>query len=121
MYVTDAINLFEAAFAENKEIRRLFGPENIFSRQIPGAKVELTASLDRDLILSFFPSEEPNVRAFVYWETPRLPIKKGQAVGEVRILNEKGELVAQGRLFAKTEVKGTILFVMKDTISRLLR
>jgi len=118
---SEAIRLFETAFAETKEIRRLFGPENMFSRQIPGAKIELTAALDRELLLSFFPSEEPNARAFVYWELPRLPIKKGQAVGEVRVLNEKGELLAWGSLFAKAEVKGTIYFVLKDTISRLFR
>lgn len=117
----DAIRLFETAFAEAKEIRRLFGPENIFSRQVPGAKIELTAALDRELLISYFPSEEPNPRAFVHWDSPRLPIKKGQPVGEVRIVNEKGDLLATGNLFAKTEVKGTVFFVLKDTVSRFFR
>lgn len=118
---SDAIRLFEKAFSEVKEIRRLFGPENLFSREIPGAKIELTAALNRELFLSYFPSEEPNPKAFVYWESPRLPIKKGQLVGEVRIINEKGDLLGKGDLFAKAEVKGTLLFVLKDTVLRLFR
>ncbi len=117
----DAVRLFETAFRETKEIRRLFGPENSFSRSVPGAKMELTAALDRELLLSYFPSEEPIVRAFVYWEEPRLPIKKGQKVGVVRISGGKGELLAEGALFSKTEVKGTLLFVLKDTVTRLFR
>lgn len=117
----DAIRLFETAFAETKEIRRLFGPENIFSRQIPGAKAEVTAALERELLISFFPSEEPNARAFVHWETPHLPIKKGQAIGEVRIVDEKGNLLAKEPIFAKTEVKGKFFFVLKDTVTRIFR
>ncbi len=118
---SDAIRLFEKAFSETKEIRRLFGPENLFSERSPAPKPSLTATLDRELFLSYFPSEEPNPKAFVYWESPRLPVKKGQLVGEVRIVNEKDELLAKGDLFAKVEVKGTFLFVLKDSISRILR
>jgi serine-type D-Ala-D-Ala carboxypeptidase (penicillin-binding protein 5/6) len=117
----DAIRLFEMAFAETKENRRLFGPENHFSRPVPDAKMELTASLDRELFISYFPSEEPNVRAFVYWDEPRLPIKKGQAVGEVRIVNEKGDVITKADLFSKTEVKGKFFFVLQETISRFFR
>jgi len=115
----DAIRLFETAFAETKEIRRLFGPENLFSLEIAGAKNGLTASLTHDLFLSFFPAEEPICRAFVHWETLRLPVRKGQLVGEVRIVNEKGELLSKGDLIAKNEVKGTIYFVLKEAVSRL--
>ncbi len=115
----DAILLFEAAFAEVKEQKRLFGPENLFSRQIPGAKTDLTASLKTDLILSYFPAEEPNARAFVYWDNSPLPIKKGSPVGAVRILSEKGDLLAQGELIAKEDVHRTFLFAIKDMIAKL--
>ena len=118
----DAARLFEAAFSEVKEIRRLFGPENLFSRPFPGSKTELKAGLDRELLISFFPSEEPDlIRAFVYWEEPSLPIKKGQFVGEVRIVNGKGDILAKESLFAKAEVKGTFFFVLKDAVGRIFR
>jgi D-alanyl-D-alanine carboxypeptidase (penicillin-binding protein 5/6) len=117
---TDAIRLFEKAFSEVKEIRRLFGPENVFSRQISGAKSDLVAALERDLQISYFPAEEPNCRAFVFWENLSLPIRKGQLVGEVRIATEKGEIIGRGELFAKAEVKGTFFFVLKETMKKVM-
>ncbi len=117
----DAIRLFEAAFSEAKEIRRLYGPENLFAREIPGAKTELAAALKEEIFISFFPSEEPSCRAFVYWDAPRLPIRKGQRVGEVRILDERGQVLAKGDLAAKADVKGTVFFVLKDTVGRWFR
>jgi D-alanyl-D-alanine carboxypeptidase (penicillin-binding protein 5/6) len=115
----DAIRLFEAAFAEVKETRRLFGKENLFSRAIHGAKTGLSAGLDGDLSISYYPSEEPEPRAFVHWETPNLPIRKGQRVGELQIVNEAGDVIAKEELLAKADVKGTFLFVVKEFTRKL--
>jgi D-alanyl-D-alanine carboxypeptidase (penicillin-binding protein 5/6) len=108
-----AIRLFEAAFAEKKETRRFFGPEQIFSRALDGAQKPLIASLSADLNLSFFPSEEPECKAYVQWGSHTLPIKKGQKVGELRLVNQKGELLQQGDLLAREELTGTFLHKLK--------
>lgn len=97
----DAITLFEAAFAEKKETRKLFSAEHErFRTQIPYAKFPLEAAMKRDVTLSYYPSEEPECKAYVNWKIPSLPIKEGALVGKVEILAEDGALLCQEDLFA---------------------
>ncbi|MBI5273251.1 MAG: D-alanyl-D-alanine carboxypeptidase [Chlamydiia bacterium] len=117
----DAIRLFETAFAETMETRRFFSREHLFEKEVRGAKTALTAALSKELSLSFYPSEAPVCKAFVHWMNPRLPIRKGQVVGEVQIVNEKGSVLERGDLTAKEEVKGTLLFVLQDAVQRILQ
>jgi len=117
----DAIRLFEMAFAETKETRFFFGGQHLFSREIPGAKTPLRANLSEDLTFAYYPAEEPACRAFVHWRFPSLPIRKGEVVGEVRIVDQKGAVLKKGDLLAKEDVRGTLFFVLKDTVSRIFR
>ncbi|HSX38497.1 MAG TPA: D-alanyl-D-alanine carboxypeptidase family protein [Chlamydiales bacterium] len=114
----DAIALFEAAFAETKVRKRFFGPENIFSRKIPGTTRDLNASLSTEMWISYFPAEETQCRGFVFWESPLLPIRKGQFVGEVRIVSEQGNVLARGDLVAREDVKRTIWYILQNAISQ---
>ncbi len=114
----DAKRLFEVAFAEKKMVRRLMGPENIFTKEVPGSKRSLKASLVTPLSISFFPSEEPSCKAVLHWKFDQLPIRKGQKVGEVHILGEKERLLEKGDLIALEEVKGNFFFVLKEKVSR---
>ncbi len=118
---TDAIRLFEAAFAEQPQTRRLFGQEHLFTREIFQAKTPLFAGLKEDLSISFFPAEEPLCRAFVAWSPPALPIVKGQVVGEVRVVDERGQVIAHEGLIAKEDVKGTFSFRVQKLWQRLFR
>ena len=113
----DAIRLFEKAFSETKESRRFFDSEEVFSREISGAKRPLRASLTSPLDLTFYPSEEPVCKAHLHWDIVRLPVRKGQKVGEVRIHSQGGELLQKGDLLAKEEVEGTFFFVLKEKLS----
>ena len=70
--------------------------------------------LKEDLTLSFFPSEEPQMRAFVNWEIQGMPIQKGAKVGEVRLIDETGALLVKGDLFAQEAVKGKFFFLIKE-------
>lgn len=116
----DAKKLFDAAFAETKERRRLIGPENTFMKEIVGSKSPLKASVAKELVIDYFPSEEPKCKAALHWSKEILPIRKGQKVGEVHILDEdNGALLKQADLFATEEVKGTLFFVLKEKINRL--
>lgn len=117
----DAIRLFEAAFEEKQETRRFFGPEKDFARDVPEAKTPLHAALAGDLAISFYPAEEPSCKAFVQWNPLRLPIRKGQKVGEVEIRDEAGSLLKRGNLLAKEEVNGTFFFALKEKFSNLFR
>ena len=117
----DVIRLFEAAFQEQKEERRFFGREHLFSREVEGAKVPLRAVLDSDLVISYYPAEEPTCRAFVWWEPSHLPVRKGEKVGEVRICDEKGVLLQKKDLLAKEDLKGTFFFILKEAVLKLFR
>lgn len=117
----DAKKLFEAAFAEEKATRRLMGPENVFKKEVTGSKTLLKASLVKPLMISFFPSEEPKCKATLHWAIDRLPIRKGQKVGEVHILDDNNSFIQKGDLIAIEEVKGTFFFALKDKISQLFR
>lgn len=109
----DAKRLFEAAFAETKQRRRLIGPENIFHRPVEGAKTALKAALNHELSIEYYPSEEPQCKAALHWSYGDLPIRKGQKVGEVEIQDQRGKILQKGDLIALEEIKGSFLFNLK--------
>lgn len=117
----DAKRLFEAAFHEEKMSRRLMGPENIFTKEVSGSKTSFKASLIAPLAIAFFPSEEPKCKAALHWNFDRLPIRKGQKVGEVHILDDNGLFLQKGDLIALEEVKGNFFFVLKDRLCKFFR
>lgn len=117
----DARKLFDAAFAEQKATRRLMGPENIFTKEVPGSKKALKASLITPLSISFFPSEEPKCKAALHWKVEQLPIRKGQKVAEVHILDEQNRFLEKGDLIALEEVKGNFFFVLKEKVAQFFR
>jgi len=116
----DATRLFETAFAEKKEKKRLFTQKHLFVKELAGAKSPLKASLENELAVEFYPAEEPACKAFVYWETLEMPIRKGQKVGEVRIFNEAEHLLQKKDLLAQEEVQATLLFKVQKFFRRLV-
>ncbi len=106
--------LFEAAFAEKKQRRVLVPMDKMYTKSIPGAKKELAVSLTRDLTISFYPAEEQEYRAFLHWDLPQLPIAKGQRVGEIRITDGCGALIAKEDLVAKEPAFPTFFFALKE-------
>lgn len=117
----DAKKLFDAAFNEQKASRRLMGPENIFTKEVPGSKKALKASLITPLSITFFPSEEPKCKAALHWKVEQLPIRKGQKVAEVHILDEQNRFLEKGDLIALEEVRGNFFFVLKDKVAQFFR
>jgi D-alanyl-D-alanine carboxypeptidase (penicillin-binding protein 5/6) len=116
----DAKRLFEMAFAQKKETRKLIGPDYLFTKEVTGSKTPLKASLAKTLSIDYFPAEEPQCKAALHWSGGSLPIRKGQKVGEVYIQDERGQLLQKGDLIAAEEVKGSLLFVLKEKVSSLL-
>ncbi len=99
----DAIQLFEAAFQEEKASRLLFSKvETKFEKEIPKSKKALVAVLKEDVLLEYFPSQEPTVKAELKWNEPlKLPIKKGDQVGSIVVFDESGKEVMASSLFAE--------------------
>ncbi|MBS0647979.1 MAG: D-alanyl-D-alanine carboxypeptidase [Verrucomicrobia bacterium] len=101
----DSIKLFEAAFREKLLSRVLFAKEkDRFSQSLRGAKAPLDALLKEDLVLKYYPAEEPAFRAEITWNPCKLPIKAGDVVGHLRLVEEKGNSLKELPLFAAHDV-----------------
>ncbi len=117
----DAIRLFDAAFSEAKKDRLIMSKEKAFPRHFEGAKSPLIAELSQDMILTYYPSEEPeSVRAFIHWNDLSLPIKKGEVVGELRV-QEKDKILLSAPVHAISNVDKTFTFAIKEFFSGFFR
>jgi D-alanyl-D-alanine carboxypeptidase (penicillin-binding protein 5/6) len=111
MRYTDTIALFDAAFNEPKVSRTLFSQGfDLFTSSIEGAKAPLRAYLQSDVIVSFYPSEEPSFQSHIDWGTLTLPIYRGQPVGVLRIFSGVGLQWASVPLFAAAPVHPTLKY-----------
>lgn len=102
----DAVRLFEAAFKQPKVERTLLSAgAQPFSLEIPGAKRPVETYLKDPVVSAYYPAEEPEFKALLYWEESlTLPIKQGQRVGEVRLIAGENTLLATSPLYASHEV-----------------
>lgn len=112
----DVIRMFNKAFEESKVDRLLVGAKS-FSHKMKGASTEIKGQLKEGISISYYPSLEPKPFAFVFWDV-HLPVKKGDKIGEVRILDENKELLASSPIFATVDVKRTFSEWAKDLFSR---
>jgi D-alanyl-D-alanine carboxypeptidase (penicillin-binding protein 5/6) len=104
----EAIALFEAGFNEMKVCRTLFSKGfDLFNCSTQGGKTALQAYLLQDIVLEYYPSEEPVFKTEVFWETPILPIFTGQMVGEMQIHSKEGKILVSAPLYAARDVEAT--------------
>jgi D-alanyl-D-alanine carboxypeptidase (penicillin-binding protein 5/6) len=115
----DAKALFEAAFAEEKIESLLVSKEQVYTKNIEGAKRPLTASVATPLAISFYPAETPKVKGFVYWDELSLPVRMGQKVGEIKVVDEQGTELGRQELFSQGSVDPTFFFSLKRCWKRL--
>ncbi len=105
----DAIALFEAGFNEKKVSRTLFSKGfDLFTRPVEGGKAPLQAYLSQEIILDYFPSDEPIFKTEIVWQAPVLPILADQEVAEMRILSSGDKMISSAPLFAVRGVEPTI-------------
>lgn len=116
----DTKKLFEAAFQES-EVKRTFIPagDQPFSRKFEGGDEPLATFTKESLNLSFYPSEEPEMRCQLTWKNLSLPVEKGEPVGEL-LLYADNELVQQAALFASNDVKATFFLSLKQQFSPMV-
>jgi serine-type D-Ala-D-Ala carboxypeptidase (penicillin-binding protein 5/6) len=104
----DAIALFEAGFHEKKASRTLFSKGyDVFTKSVEGGKAPLQAYLSQDLVLEYFPSEEPVFKTAILWDLSPLPIAADQQVGEMQVLSSNGKVLKAAPLFASKTVEST--------------
>lgn len=114
----DAKRLFETAFNEKKEKRRLIGPEHVFSKEMATTTVPLKASSPKGIAIEYFPSEEPECKAALHWDV-KFPVKKGQKVGEIHISDNRGSLLQKGDLVAVQDVNESFFLILKARLMQL--
>lgn len=114
------INMFNAAFAEVKVSRTLFAKEfDKFSHVINGAKGPLNGVLGEDIKIEYYPSEEPDLKAFLHWNHGSLPIAQGQEVGELRLLLTDGKIMKSYPIFATQALEKTTWAKIKGAVGGL--
>lgn len=115
----DVTHMFVTAFNEPKVTKRFLkaGPQP-HRLQLPGASSELQTCLANDVVFSFYPSEEPQVRAVLKWDKLSLPIAKDQRVGWITIHSSDGSFKKTVELLAKDEVVPTLIYSFKQKMSR---
>ncbi len=110
----DARKLFEAAFLEEKERLLLFEKEQFFQAALQGGQKPLQAELRKNVEISFYPSEEKEYKAFIYWEDLVLPIAQDEKVGVLQVKTVDGEVLATAELFSQDEVPRTFWHMCKQ-------
>jgi len=110
----DASRLFDAAFNERKETKRVLakGPQ-VYTQLVEGASSKLETTLAEDIYISYYPSEEPTVKANLIWDSLIPPLAKHQQVGLITLTSNDGHYKKVVPLLAKEEVKPTIVFSIK--------
>lgn len=113
----DVKKLFEAAFQEKQVMRTLIpAGTQPFSRKFEGGDQPLTTFIQDALTLTFYPSEEPEMRCQLAWKNLSLPIEKGEVVGEL-LLYADNVLMQKATLFASNDVKATFFHSLKQQFS----
>ncbi|MDF2578207.1 MAG: D-alanyl-D-alanine carboxypeptidase dacF [Chlamydiales bacterium] len=113
----DAITLFNAAFNEKKVTRVLMKQsERQFTRSIPRGQQAISAALTTDISITYYPTEEPEIKAELRWNEKVVPpVEKGSIVGEVCIINIKEDKILNSYpIVAVENVQPTIWFQLQQ-------
>lgn len=114
----DAIALFEKAFLERPKTRTLFEMgQPLFAKKGYLAGQTLNACLQKELTYTYFPSEERDLKADIYWKELSLPIQVGTEVGEVVVRDLGGREVTRSPTFAANRVEKSPLALLLRLLS----
>lgn len=111
----DAIKLFERAFAEKKRSVILL-PEGMhpFKGEVFGKKRALIAILPKALQYDFYPSERESVYVHLKMDVLKLPMYKGEKMGELLIKNRAGEILGREAIFTAKNIRAGLFVSMKN-------
>lgn len=111
----EAIKLFEAAFSESKVERSLLkaGRQN-YALILEGAEKPIPTTAFEEVKISYYPAEEPAIKAYLVWDDIKLPVKKGDKVGELHLKSEGDKIFKKVTLFADEDVSLSWSFTIKS-------
>lgn len=104
----DAITLFDAAFQQQR-MERIFvkaGPQK-FALQIEGISQPVKTYVEKPISIQYYPAEEPKIKALLVWDQCKAPIKKGQRLGEIQLVNEGGVVLNKAVLLAEDDAQAS--------------
>jgi D-alanyl-D-alanine carboxypeptidase (penicillin-binding protein 5/6) len=102
----EAKALFEMAFSETKKKATVLKAGKVDTElKLPGGSVAIQPILTKDLVIEFYPMEEPKVTCQMHWDAIQLPVKKGERVAELVVLDEEKRELRREPLFAEKDVK----------------
>ncbi|MGE5195715.1 MAG: D-alanyl-D-alanine carboxypeptidase family protein [Anaerolineae bacterium] len=111
----DAIALFDAAFAQKIVKRTLFAQDrDRYTLKLKESKIPVEAVLKENVTLSYYPAEEPDFKAYLHWHDVKLPIAKGDLIGEIQLKTSQGDILKTGPLFASNSVNKTLISCCLD-------
>lgn len=110
----DAIRLFEAAFNQPKVERILVrSGQQKYLLQLEGANKPIKTFAKESAAISYYPAEEPKIKAYLKWDKCILPVKRGEKVGKLILANEDGTEIKSLALYAEENVHGSMLHRIK--------
>lgn len=102
----NARKMFEAAFNQPLVQKVLLkGGEQRYALNHPEASYSIKTYLKKDVCIDFYPAEEPHLKCTLKWLPVKLPLKKGEHVGDMLIASDEGVLIQKVPLFSTREVK----------------
>jgi D-alanyl-D-alanine carboxypeptidase (penicillin-binding protein 5/6) len=100
----DAITLFDSYFAEEPVQRLLFSAEDtVFRTLLDGIKEPVKGILNSDVSISYYPSEEPELKTEIVWHKIHYPVHKGTKIGEL-LVRDEDHLLAEASVFASESI-----------------
>lgn len=113
----DTKKLFETAFQEKKIERTIFAQgAQTFQWEVPGGKTTASTYTQEPLLLSFYPSEEPEMRCLLVWDNVVAPLKKGDRIGELQLLADNLP-VKKIALLAANDVESSFFYSLRKGIA----
>lgn len=110
----DAKNLFDLAFKESKITKKLIDKNKCFLAKIEGGAKILKGQLKEDFKIQYFPSEEVNIKTYIYWNNIKPPIKKGQIIASIEVKTADDQLINKDYLYATESVRRSFFFAIKQ-------
>jgi serine-type D-Ala-D-Ala carboxypeptidase (penicillin-binding protein 5/6) len=105
---SDSVRLFEEAFNQSL-VQKVLLKKGLqkFTLEFPDGKETIKTYSKNDLKISYYPAEEPLYKSYLQWKKIIPPVYKGQEVGEIKIQNEAGVILASLPLFSQNDVDET--------------
>lgn len=113
---SDTKKMFEAAFSQPK-VQRVLLHQGVqkFHLDLPGGTKPIPSFIQEDITLEYYPAEEPAVKCLLMWDKNiKLPISRGDMLGNIVLKIENQENVRNVPLYAAEDVAETWFYKFKS-------